>query len=546
MSTASRPLGKAMYVASTSDREWLLNVQRKLYLRSWEEPSYVFEKLWGLLTDPRNLRCAFTRVARNRGSKTAGVDGVTVRQIMPNGTEAFLEELRTQLRSRAFRPSPARRVLIPKSGKRGEYRPLGIPTVTDRVVQAAMKNIMEPVFEADFYPTSYGFRPGKGAHAALEHLRLLLSPGPPWRPRADRRCAYQVAIEGDIKECFDNIGHHGLMCRVRMRIADPKLNRLVVAFLRAGVLSEGTFLRTKTGSPQGGILSPLLANIALSVIEERYERHTWPRRVPTLLQDRKKVKVRAQSAQSARSHDRFKGKSVIMPIRYADDFILLVSVAPGPDQLERALALANKEKVELAQVLKDSFGLELSETKTLITPVTRPCRFLGHHVRLQRHHYYGWLSNNVIPKHRSQRLRETIKRILHRSSGQLSLDDRLKLLNQQLRGWGYYYRHARGAKQVFQDLDRYTWFTVRQWLRKKHPRTPQRVLDARYGHRRPGRKSVYWQGESCQLFRLSSLRVQRFEFRWLRSPSFAETSMESPVRNESRTPGSEEGALETA
>ncbi len=208
MRTTPEPLEQAMYVASTADQQWLQNEQRKLYLRSWNEPSYRFRKLWGLVTDPRNLRCALARVARNRGRHTAGVDDMTVCQITANGSECFLEKLRLELRSRTFKPSPSRRVMIPKIGKPGEYRPLGIPTVKDRVVQAAMKNIMEPIFEADFYPHSYGFREGRGAHGALEHLRLLLRPQPFNKPKADRRCAYQVAIEGDIKSCLETATHY--------------------------------------------------------------------------------------------------------------------------------------------------------------------------------------------------------------------------------------------------------------------------------------------------------------------------------------------------
>ena len=535
--------GKAMYVASTADRQWLRSEQRKLYLRSWEEPSYVFESLWGLVTDLRNLRCAFARVASNRGRRTPGVDKVTVRQIVAGDVDQLLDQLRQDLRSRSFRPSPVRRVLISKAGKPGKYRPLGIPTVADRVVQAAMKNIMEPIFEADFYPNSYGFRPCRGAHAALEHLRLLLMPKPPNLPKADRSCMFQVAIEGDIKGCFDNISHHGLMERIRLKVNDRKLNRLVVAFLKAGVLSEGRFLRTETGSPQGGILSPLLANIALSVIEERYERHCWPRHQPTLMCDKKRIRQRAYNA---RSRDRRKGKPVIIPVRYADDFLLLVSVPQGENRLERALDLALREKEKLARMLKDSLGLELSVEKTLITPVTRPLRFLGHHVRYQRHRYYGWLSNAVIPKHRSQRLRETIKQILHRSTCRSSLGERLRLINRMLRGWGSFYRYARGAKQVFSDLDRYVWMSVRHWLRKKHPRSNMHEINARYGWRTPARKSVWWRDGSVHLFRLELYPVRRFDLRWLRSPHFAETSMESPVRNESRTPGLEEGALQTA
>ena len=543
MRRTSKSTGKAMYVASTADRQWLRSVQRNLYLRSWEEPGYVFEKLWGLVTDPRNLRCALARVASNRGRNTPGVDKVTVKRIVSLGIDDFLQELRRDVRSRSFRPSPVRRVMIPKRGKPGKFRPLGIPTVTDRVVQAAMKNIMEPIFEAGFLPNSYGFRPARSAHAALEHLRLLLMPKPQTVPKADRRCAYQVAIEGDIKACFDQIDHHGLMNRIRLKVSDPKLNRLVVAFLKAGVMSEGTFLRTETGSPQGGILSPLLANIALSVIEERYARHCWPRQGKTLLSDRKKIRQRAANA---RHRDRTCGKPVIIPVRYADDFVLLVSVPHGPNRLQRAMAVAQQEKEELARMLREQLGLELSPEKTLITPVTGPIRFLGHYVRFQYHPRYGWLSNAVIPKHRSLQLRETIKRLLHRSTCQQSLAQRLKLINWTLRGWGHYYRHARGAKQVFNRLDSYVWKSVRQWLRKKHDHTSMARLAARYGWRRPARKTVYWKDGKVHLFRLCTLQVRRFDWRWLRSPDYAETSVESPVRNESRTPGSEEGALETA
>lgn len=540
MSTTSKPRGQAMYVASAADQQWLLNEQKKLYLRSWTEPGYIFLKLWGLITDPHNLRVAFSRVASNRGRRTAGVDGKTVHQIIASGPDRFLDQVRVELRTGSFHPSPVRRVMIPKRDKPGEFRPLGIPTVTDRVVQAAMKNIMEPIFEAGFYPHSYGFRPGRGVHAALEHLRLLLMPE---TRKPEPTSAYQVAIEGDIKGCFDNIDHHGLMNRIRQKILDPKLNRLVVAFLKAGILSEGAFLRSETGTPQGGILSPLLANIALGVIEERYQRHTWPRPVPLKQNDRGTTRTRAERT---RSRDRRDGKPVIVPIRYADDFILLVGVPKGPDQLGRALTTAHEEKSALAQVLKDSLGLELSPAKTLVTPVTKPLRFLGHHVRLLNHPEYGWISNAVIPKDRSQRFRERIKDVFHSSTTQKSLEDRLKTINPILRGWGQFYRFARGAKKVFGQLDSYLWHTIFRWLRKKHPDTSARVLLARYGYKKPGRRTIHWHAAGCQLFRLATLKVERFKLHWLNPPSFTETSTESPVRIERRTPGSEEGALETA
>src|SRR5262249_36339351 len=155
--------------------------------------------------------------------------------VLSKGIDAFAGALRSELRAGSYRPSPVRRALIPKPGQPGKVRPPGIPTVRDRVVQAAVKNILEPIFEADFYPVSYGFRPGRGAHGALEHLRLLLRPKE--AATETNRLPYQWAIEVDIKGCFDNIDQHGLMVRIRRRIGDAKVNRLILAFLKAGVLS---------------------------------------------------------------------------------------------------------------------------------------------------------------------------------------------------------------------------------------------------------------------------------------------------------------------
>jgi group II intron reverse transcriptase/maturase len=528
-----------MYVASQSDKDWIQDVQRKLHTRSKTDLDYVFEKLWGLVTDLRNLRVAAERVARNKGHRTAGVDGVTVRKIVHSeGIEDFLLRLRSELRESSYRPSPARRVLIPKPGPPGKYRPLGIPTVKDRIVQAAMKNILEPIFEADFYPVSYGFRPGKSVHGALEHLRMLLRPKQ-IGSEAQRRLPYQWAIEGDIRGCFDHIDHRALMIRVRRRINDPKVCRLLEAFLKSGVMSGEQFSRTDFGTPQGGILSPLLANIALSAIEERYERHVWPRRTPTIRTEAAKILKRASDA---RSKDRKYGHPVCFPIRYADDFIILVSVPPGPEQYERARGVAIQEKTALAEFLRKQFGLELSESKTLVTPVTSAMRFLGHHVRVRRHpSHQRWVSTSVIPKDRSQLLRQRIKSLFGRNTVRSTLGERLQRLNPMLRGWSSFYRHAWGAKHVLSSLDHYVWWTILRWLKKKHPRTRMKELCARYGRRKPGRRSLQWRDGSVVPFEAASVRVQQFKLGWLKGPSFARSSMESPVHSERCTPGSGRG-----
>ena len=156
-----------MYIATEDDSLWLQIVQGKLYAQSRHNPDYVFKELWGLVSDPRNLRIALQRVQRNRGARTADIDRVTVRPIVQKDVDSFIAEVRQGLRDGSFRPSPVRRVFIPKAGKPGAFRPLGVPTVKDRVVQAAMKQILEPIFEAEFFPTSYGFRPGRSVRGGV-------------------------------------------------------------------------------------------------------------------------------------------------------------------------------------------------------------------------------------------------------------------------------------------------------------------------------------------------------------------------------------------
>jgi group II intron reverse transcriptase/maturase len=546
MSAAAESLGKAMYVATKDDRLWLQSVQRKLYARSQENPDYVFEKLWGLVTDPRNLRIALARVHRNRGARTAGIDRITVRQVLRSGVESFVEQVRKDLRGGTFRPKPVRRVLIPKPGKPGKFRPLGIPTVNDRVVQAAVKNILEPVFEADFYPVSYGFRPGKCVHGAVAHLKALMLPRGAKRWKREERLPFQWAIEGDIKGCFDNIDHHGLMERVKRRVVDAKLTGLVLAFLKAGALSEAQFVRTDRGTPQGGILSPLLANIALSTIEERYARYVWPRGAATRLSHVGRPVARsdpdaiARRACDYRTSDKRRGRAVFMPIRYADDFIVLVAKLGDPQE---SRVSAEHEKASLARELDLALGLALSEEKTLVTSVTSTMRFLGHHLRVRRHPLRrGLVPLAVIPKEQSKRLRRTIKGLFCRSTCRETLESRLRLANPILRGWANFYRHAWGAKRVFAANDHYVWWTIYRWLRKKHPTTRMREIYAQYGWRKPRGRMIRWRDGNTRRFMQSATRVRAFRFAWQRPPVFASTSMESPVRNERRTPGSARAA----
>jgi RNA-directed DNA polymerase len=237
-------------------------MQTKLHRWATEDPGRRFGDLFNLVYDPAFLVVAWERVSTNKGARTAGIDRATAAQVETRvGVEAFLGQLRDTMKSGAFRPVEVRQVMIPKAN--GKLRKLGIPTVADRVVQASLKLVLEPIFEADFKPCSYGFRPNRRAHDALAEIHYFT---------ANTR-NYHWVLECDIKACFDEISHTALMDRLRVRIKDKRICALVKAFLKSGVLTElGNREETLTGTPQGGILSPLLANIALSALDDHFDR----------------------------------------------------------------------------------------------------------------------------------------------------------------------------------------------------------------------------------------------------------------------------------
>ena len=245
-------------------------MQAKLHRWAGGDPSRRFGDLHNLVYDPAFLVHAWERVSTNKGAKTPGVDKATAAGIETwIGVEVFLGQIRDSLKSGGFRPVEVRQVMIPKAN--GKLRKLGIPTIADRVVQASLKLVLEPIFEADFQPCSYGFRPNRRAQDAISEIHLF----------ASRPSNYQWVLECDIKACFDEISHTALMDRLRARIKDKRICALVKAFLKSGVLTElGDREDTLTGTPQGGILSPLLANIALSALDDHFARQ-WHQEMGT-------------------------------------------------------------------------------------------------------------------------------------------------------------------------------------------------------------------------------------------------------------------------
>ena len=432
------PVNTGAAVAWPDDYSAGLAVRRmqvKLHRWAGEDDSRRFGDLFNLVYDPAFLVHAWERVASNAGARTPGVDRATVAWIETwVGVEVFLGQIRDSLKVGEFRPVEVRQVMIPK-GKSGKLRKLGIPTVADRVVQASLKAVLEPIFEADFKPCSYGFRPNRRAHDAISEIHYFAS-----SPRN-----YHWVLEADIKACFDEISHPALMTRLRARIKDKHMCALVTAFLKSGVMTaSGDREETLTGTPQGGILSPLLANIALSALDDHFDQQ-WRQRMGTDGQRRKR---------------RRNGLGIWRLIRFADDFVLMVS-----GQRHHAEAL----REEVAAVLAP-LGLRLSPEKTRVVHIDEGFDFLSFHIRrmrkrgTQKYYVYTTPSKKAI-----QAVKDKVKAKTYRSTRHMRLDELLTSLNQTLRGWANYFRHA-VSKAVFGAVDSFAWRRIMRWVRAKHKR----------------------------------------------------------------------------
>ena len=449
-------------------------IQTKLHQWAIDDPDRRFDDLWNLVYDPAVLAYAWHRVRHNRGARSAGVDGETAYYIsVVRGEQAFLSELRDDLKARRFQPVPVREVMIPKPG--GKRRRLGIATIRDRVAQAALKTVLEPIFEADFQPCSYGFRPGRSAQDAIAEIHFFTSR------------SYEWVVEGDIKACFDEISHSALLERMRHRIGDKRVLRLVKAFLKSGILGEdGEFRESNTGASQGSILSPLLSNIALSVLDDHFA-EAW--------------KVTMENSY-AREKRRQKGLANYRIVRYADDWVVMVAGTKAD---------AEQLRDEAAAVLSQ-MGLRLSEEKTVVAHIDQGFNFLGMHIQrhLQRgsnrRFVYTYPSRSAL-----MAVKAEVRSITRRSTNQ-SLPVLLHRLNLVLRGWVNYHRHGASAK-TFAYLSAFTWRRVWCWLCHKHPKTGKKELQRRYLRR-------WWpEQDEVKLFNPAAVAIVRYRYRGAAIPS---------------------------
>lgn len=421
-------------------------MQSKLALWSTEDKERKFDRLLRLIADRSWLREAARITLGASGAKTPGVDGVS-KLVFEANLQQELATIRDELLDGSYSPLPARRVYIPKAN--GKLRPLGIPSLRDRIVQRAMLMVMEPIWESDFHPVSYGFRPARSVHHAIRTVKLQL--------QDSNYSAGCWVIEGDLASYFDTVHHRLLMKGIRKRIADQRLLALIWKFIKAGCVDRNLFRASSEGVPQGGVISPLLSNIMLhefdvwmeaNYLNELYRRDRWGWNEG----------IRRQRPIAVRESRQW--RPAVSYCRYADDFVIIVKGTKAHAQAIREACRG---------FLEGQLKLTLNMEKTHITHINDGIVFLGHRIIRKRGPRGSMRPVTTIPW---EKYRGFAAKLTKQLSGNYSANrmDVLESLNRQIAGWTNFYQYTDYTATLFSKLDRTVFWKFGYWLAHKYRR----------------------------------------------------------------------------
>lgn len=442
-------------------------MQHKLAVWAESDPDRRFDRLLRLTANKEWLAEAARITLASSGAMTAGIDGMNRERLLVRLDE-HLADLRQALLAGTYRPQPVRRVHIPKGN--GKSRPLGIPTLTDRIVQRSMLMAMEPIWESDFHRLSYGFRPERSVHHAIRTVKIQLQDSTDTKGR--------WVIEGDLASYFDTVHHRLLLRSVKRRISDKRFIQLLWRILKAGLIDKGLFSASSEGVPQGGVLSPLLSNIMLNEFDAWLEAKYLNRKAR---KDRWAWNFGIKQQRPIAIRENRQWKPAVAYCRYADDFVVIV---------KGTKAQAEEIREECRAFLEDNLKLTLNMAKTHVTHVNDGFVLLGHRIIRKRGRHGRMSVVTTIPKARAKAFARRLTDVLSGNHGTQAVD-MIDSLNRQLAGWAAFYKFTDFSAIIFQRIDSVVFWKFAHWLAKKHRSRIKPLMRNHYRPPEPGKAKTW-------------------------------------------------------